>query len=99
MSEQEFLGKNVLITGANSGIGYAQAEAFLKHGANVFAIDIKDDNLLNLQKNYGEFLQYQIADVADKQAVDRAVEQFGAIDILLNTAGLLDGYAKTLDTS
>ncbi|HHU19721.1 MAG TPA: 3-oxoacyl-ACP reductase [Bacilli bacterium] len=99
MSEQEFLGKNVLITGANSGIGYAQAKGFLKHGANVFAIDIKDDNLLNLQKNYGEFLQYQIADVADKQAVEQAVKQFGAIDILLNTAGILDGYAKTLDTS
>lgn len=45
-------------------------------------------------KNYGEFLQYQIADVADKQAVEQAVKQFGAIDILLNTAGILDGYAK-----
>ena len=99
MLEQEFSGKNVLITGANSGIGYAQAKSFLKQGANVFAIDINDDNLLNLQKNYREFLQYKIADVADKQAVEQAVEQFGAIDILLNTAGILDGYAKTLDTS
>lgn len=99
MLKQEFLGKNVLITGANSGIGYAQAEAFLKHGANVFAIDIKDDNLLNLQKNDREFFQYQIADVSDKQAVEQAVQHFGAIDILLNTAGILDDYAKTLDTS
>lgn len=99
MLEQDFSGKNVLITGANSGIGYAQAKSFLKQGANVFAIDINDDNLFNLQKNYREFLQYKIADVADKQAVEQAVEQFGAIDILLNTAGILDGYAKTLDTS
>ena len=99
MLKQEFLGKNVLITGANSGIGYAQAKSFLKQGANVFAIDINDDNLLNLQKNDREFLQYQLADVSDKRAVEQAVQHFGAIDILLNTAGVLDNYAKTLDTS
>lgn len=99
MLKQEFSGKNVLITGANSGIGYAQAKSFLKQGANVFAIDINDDNLLNLQKNDREFLQYQLADVSDKRAVEQAVQHFGAIDILLNTAGVLDKYAKTLDTS
>lgn len=99
MLKQEFSGKNVLITGANSGIGYAQAKSFLKQGANVFAIDINDDNLLNLQKNDREFLQYQLADVSDKRAVEQAVQHFGAIDILLNTAGVLDNYAKTLDTS
>lgn len=99
MLKQEFSGKNVLITGANSGIGYAQAKSFLKQGANVFAIDINDDNLLNLQKNDREFFQYQIADVSDKRAVEQAVQHFGAIDILLNTAGILDDYAKTLDTS
>src|SRR5690625_41048 len=98
MIGKEFKGKNVLITGANSGIGYAQAESFLKHGAKVFAIDIKDDQLLNLQKNYGEFLTYQIADVANKRMIDQAVKHFGNVDILLNTAGVLDGYAKTLDT-
>jgi len=98
MIGKEFKGKNVLITGANSGIGYAQAESFLKHGAKVFAIDIKDDQLLNLQKNYGEFLTYQIADVANKRMIDQAVKHFGNVDILLNTAGLLDDYAKTLDT-
>jgi len=98
MIGKEFKGKSVLITGANSGIGYAQAESFLKHGAKVFAIDIKDDQLLNLQKNYGEFLTYQIADVANKRMIDQAVKHFGNVDILLNTAGVLDGYAKTLDT-
>lgn len=98
MLNKEFSGKNVLITGANSGIGYAQAKSFLKQGARVYAIDIKDDKLLPLQKNYGEFFQYQVADVADKHMVDQVVKQFGTIDILLNTAGILDGYAKTLDT-
>ena len=98
MLNKEFSGKNVLITGANSGIGYAQAKSFLKQGARVYAIDIKDDKLLPLQKNYGEFFEYQIADVADKLAVDQAIQSFGTIDILLNTAGILDGYAKTLDT-
>lgn len=98
MHTNEFTGKNVLITGANSGIGYAQAKSFLKQGATVYAIDIKDDKLIDLQKNDREFFQYQIADVSDKQAVEQAVQQFGTIDILLNTAGILDDYAKTLDT-
>src|SRR5690625_3019695 len=30
--------------------------------------------------------------------IEQAVKHFGAVDILLNTAGVLDGYAKTLDT-
>lgn len=98
MIGKEFKGKSVLITGANSGIGYAQTESFLKHGAKVFAIDIKDDQLNKLQKDYGEFLTYQIADVANKRMIDQAVKHFGNVDILLNTAGVLDGYAKTLDT-
>src|SRR5690625_3950859 len=30
--------------------------------------------------------------------IEQAVKHFGAVDVLLNTAGVLDGYAKTLDT-
>jgi len=94
----EFKGKTVFVTGANSGIGYAQAESFLKKGAHVFAIDIKDDQLVDLKNKYGGYFSYIIADVANKQAVEKAVAQaimaYDKIDILLNTAGILDAMQK-----
>lgn len=102
MLTTEFKGKTVFVTGANSGIGYAQAESFLKNRAHVFAIDIKDDQLVDLKNKYGDYFSYIVADVANKQAVEKAVAQaimaYDKIDILLNTAGILDDYAKTLET-
>ncbi|GAA0309182.1 3-oxoacyl-[acyl-carrier protein] reductase [Gracilibacillus halotolerans] len=101
MKIPELEGKTVFVTGANSGIGRAQAIVFLKNGANVFGFDIQDQGLKELQQANSNFY-YEVGSVADKEAVSRAVESavdsFGKIDILLNTAGILDGYAPTLDT-
>ena len=102
MRFDEFKGKTVFITGAASGIGQAQAIAFLENGANVFALDIEMEGLLHLKKQYGSRFSYQAGTVSNnnqvKQAVERALATYGYIDILLNTAGVLDGYAKTLET-
>ncbi|MBP2080074.1 3-oxoacyl-ACP reductase [Oceanobacillus polygoni] len=102
MQFSEFSEKVVFVTGANSGIGYAQAEAFLKQGATVFAIDIEENRLVQLKNTYGDTFDYVRGSVREKSdieaAVQGAIEQFGRIDILLNTAGVLDGYAKTLET-
>ncbi|AXI10930.1 3-oxoacyl-ACP reductase [Oceanobacillus zhaokaii] len=103
MHFNEFEEKIVFVTGANSGIGYAQAEAFLKQGATVFAIDLKEDGLVRLKNTYGDKFDYALGSVREKRdvetAVHRAIEQYGQVDILLNTAGVLDGYAKTLETN
>ncbi|MFD1349471.1 3-oxoacyl-ACP reductase [Oceanobacillus caeni] len=102
MHVEEFNKKVVFITGANSGIGHAQAEAFLKLGATVFAMDVKENQLVQLKNTYGNEFDYVIGNVREKRdvetAVQKAIEQKGKIDILLNTAGILDGYAKTLET-
>ncbi|ARJ38094.1 NAD(P)-dependent dehydrogenase [Sporosarcina ureae] len=102
MKFEEYTGKTVLVTGAASGIGRAQAIAFLENGANVFAFDIQEGNLPTLQKEYPLQFAYAIGSVSVKEDVTRAVQEacnvFGTIDILLNTAGVLDGFAKTLDT-
>lgn len=101
MKFAEYAGKTVFVTGAASGIGQAQAIAFLENGANVFALDINEQELDKLARKYGERFGYLAGSVADQQAVDHAVtnalNQFTSIDILLNTAGILDDYAKTLD--
>lgn len=97
----EFTGKTVFITGAGSGIGKAQAIAFLEEGANVFALDLETQGLEILAEKYKHF-SYSVGSVTDRSIIEAAVQQtvseFGSIDILVNTAGILDGYAKTLET-
>lgn len=97
----EFTGKTVFITGAGSGIGKAQTIAFLEEGANVFALDLETQGLEILAEKYKHF-SYSVGSVTDRSIIEAAVQQtvseFGSIDILVNTAGILDGYAKTLET-
>ncbi|KOS69064.1 3-ketoacyl-ACP reductase [Lysinibacillus contaminans] len=102
MKFEEYVGKTVFVTGAASGIGQAQAIAFLENGANVFAFDMDERGLINLQQQYRERFTYRVGSVCSKadveQAFEGAVATFKQVDILLNTAGVLDGFAKTLDT-
>ncbi|MEC2157709.1 3-oxoacyl-ACP reductase [Virgibacillus halodenitrificans] len=98
----EFNGKTVFVTGAASGIGRAQAMAFLENGANVVGFDLVRKGLNEIIQQYEGRFAFIEGSVAEKKAVEKAVQdalaEFGRIDILLNTAGVLDGYAKTLDT-
>ncbi|WP_107948253.1 3-oxoacyl-ACP reductase [Lysinibacillus parviboronicapiens] len=102
MKFEEYTGKTVFVTGAASGIGQAQAIAFLENGANVFGFDLDEQGLLNLRRQYPERFTYRVGSVSCKDDVQQAYEAVIAtykhVDILLNTAGLLDGFAKTLDT-
>ncbi|MCZ2260799.1 3-oxoacyl-ACP reductase [Sporosarcina sp. G11-34] len=102
MRFDEFKGQTVFITGAASGIGQAQAIAFMENGATVFGFDLDEEGLLRLKSQNGSCFSYEVGSVANndevRQAVERALSIFGQIDILLNTAGVLDGYAKTLET-
>ena len=90
----KFSGKKVLITGAASGIGLAQTKVFLAEGAEVVAVDLQeftDESIIN-SKN----LSVKILDVSDAQSVEKLADEVGSIDVLLNTAGVLDAY-KTLE--
>ena len=102
MKFDEYAGKTVFVTGAASGIGQAQAIAFLENGANVFAFDMDEQGLLNVNAKYSGQFGYAVGSVCNKGDVERAFEEakvrFKQVDILLNTAGVLDGFAKTLDT-
>ncbi|WP_233201434.1 3-oxoacyl-ACP reductase [Sporosarcina sp. P13] len=95
--QHEFSGKNVFITGAASGIGRAQAVEFLKNGANVYGFDVDQAGLTSLAECYDGF-RFTAGSVRNHADVLEAVTQAGDIDILCNTAGVLDGFAKTLET-
>ncbi|NBJ68124.1 MULTISPECIES: 3-oxoacyl-ACP reductase [Clostridia] len=102
MKWEEFAGQTVFITGGASGIGKAQAIAFLKNGANVFVLDKVEGKLKETLVQYETQFAYSVGSVTNKdsvqQAVKHALNKFKRIDILLNTAGILDGYAKTIET-
>lgn len=102
MKFEEYQGKTVFITGAASGIGQAQAIAFLENGANVFGFDLDEAGLIHLQQQFPGQFSYCLGSVSKQKDVEQsfysAISQFKQIDILCNTAGILDGFAKTLDT-
>lgn len=94
----EFKGQSVFVTGAASGIGYAQARAFLQQRARVFGFDIQQGEMPNLQNDFPGRFQFEVGSISVQQDVELAARVAGEIDILLNTAGVLDGYLTSLET-
>ncbi|MGN8980918.1 3-oxoacyl-ACP reductase [Enterococcus villorum] len=93
----------VFVTGAASGIGEAQAKAFLEQGAFVFGLDHQLRTMAELSKQYPENFAYFLGDVTEKEQLMKAIkqchDQFGKVTILLNTAGVLDDYKPLLETN
>ncbi|CAM5423703.1 SDR family NAD(P)-dependent oxidoreductase [Streptomyces pseudogriseolus] len=93
-----------LVTGASSGIGRATALALSKAGAAVALAARRTDRLEELAEQApGETLVLE-TDVADHQqvreAVARTVERFGALDVLVNNAGLmLNSFIRGADVT
>jgi len=88
-------GKTAVITGAADGIGLAAAQAFAALGMNVVMADIMGRALNKAAEAIGDKALAVPTDVADRAAVqalrDAAVERFGAIDVLMNNAGVRGG--------
>ena len=92
---QEIAGKVALITGAGRGIGRATAIALAQEGIHVGLVGRTIENLQNVAeelKAYDVKVAMAAADVADLDSITAAVEairgELGAIDILINNAGI-----------
>ncbi|MEO8533529.1 MAG: SDR family NAD(P)-dependent oxidoreductase [Flavobacterium sp.] len=83
--------KTIFITGASRGLGKIWAETFLKRGDNVAATVRNTDSLKELAAEFPESLLVVPLDVTDKkasfEAVSKAKNHFGSIDVLINNAG------------
>lgn len=93
------MNKNVFITGATSGIGKACAEKFGSAGYNIIINGRRKDRLTevknSLEKEYGIKVFETVFDVQNREEVFNAInsfpEEWKAIDILINNAGLALG--------
>jgi NAD(P)-dependent dehydrogenase (short-subunit alcohol dehydrogenase family) len=91
---QTLHGKCVLVTGGGSGLGAALCQALAEAGANVVAADLREDAAekvaASVRARSGRCTATRL-DVADEGAVaialEQVVEQFGALDVLINNAG------------
>ena len=88
-------GQTAIITGGGSGIGAGIARAYAALGANLVIADVEMDSahemVAELEAVDQSILLLQV-DVRDgnqvKNMVERTVEHFGAVDILVNSAGV-----------
>lgn len=86
--------KTVIVTGGAKGIGKAIAIAFAKEGANIVLNyrSTSPEDVVKEIENYGVKCLTVQADISDfeqaKQLVDKAVEEFKTIDVLVNNAGI-----------
>ncbi|MGV2864805.1 SDR family oxidoreductase [Achromobacter sp. ESBL13] len=83
MSER-LQGKTAIVTAAGQGIGRAVAEAFVREGANVLAVDI---NAAALQALSG--CRTQVVDVTDGRAITALAQDAGPVNVLFNGAGFV----------
>jgi NAD(P)-dependent dehydrogenase (short-subunit alcohol dehydrogenase family) len=85
------MGKVAIVTGSTKGIGLAIAERLVGEGASVVISARTEADVDRVSKGLGDHAMGVPCDVADPDAcqklVDRALERFGRLDVLVNNAG------------
>lgn len=94
---KKLIGKKILITGGNRGIGKAIATAFAKAGADVLISYNKNEleakkTIATISKfnRYANYIKVDLTNRSETQSlIEKAVKELGHIDILVNNAGIL----------
>ncbi|HAW28924.1 MAG TPA: 2-deoxy-D-gluconate 3-dehydrogenase [Planctomycetaceae bacterium] len=92
----DLTGRVAIITGGSKGLGSAMAEGLASAGADLLLTSRNQDEVeataAEIQSDYGNKVIGMAADVTDPDQVaamtERAISEFGKIDILINNAGI-----------
>lgn len=96
-------GTAFVVTGGGNGIGREVVRALAAAGARVAALDLNEDGLAETHTLAGssDAVSTHVVDVTDRESVARAVaeavERHGAIDGLVNVAGIIQRFVPVLD--
>lgn len=91
-------GKNAIVTGARSGIGFATVHLFAQNRCNCWAVVHRDDvsflaSIAQLEQEYGIWIKPIHIDLSDSESIKAGVKQIMQdklpIDILVNAAGVV----------
>ncbi len=91
------ISKNILITGASTGIGYDLAKVFISNGYRVFGSVRKQEDADRLSQDFGKGFYPLFFDVTDFKAVEAAYDQLNSeignvgLGGLINNAGIAIG--------
>jgi 3-oxoacyl-[acyl-carrier protein] reductase len=91
-----FEGKKVIVTGGSKGIGKILAKSFFDQGASVLICSRNEAELISVCKEFDQEGHRFFGIVADvsrhedcQKLIDFAIASFGAIDVLINNAGII----------
>jgi short-subunit dehydrogenase len=105
-NQRYFSDKVAIVTGASSGIGLATATLLAKYKAKVVLAARSEDKLEELRKELSQYtdvisVKTDVSVESDcRNLIDKTVEKFGRIDILINNAGIsMRAMFKDLDLS
>ena len=96
--------KVAVVTGAARGIGLAISKKFLEEGYRVAILDIDQKTLSQTMKQFFDNknvlgLECDVSELDQvDQSVNRVVEEFGSIDVLVNNAGIAE-FKPMLETT
>ncbi len=92
----DFEGRVVVISGGSRGLGLCIAREFAKEGAQLALLARDEDELATAQTQLeamGANVLTVVADVTDPHddiaAINRVIERFGSVDVLINNAGII----------
>lgn len=95
MNTIDLNGRLAVVTGGAQGIGLAVAKRFVASGARVVIWDRDGDAAARAAESLGATASSRAVELAVDAEIAAAAEAAGAVDILINNAGITGGNAKT----